>query len=139
VTDAVHVTAGLLKALLKQAADAEPDSVSIALGATEGAAFADADVPPETEVLTHLYIPDAGASNRAVFGVDLAVSPGRTAGRFLSHPDGDPALSSRDDLHASVLLAIPPWTPADCTAYDRAGRQRPLTVVDAEPPEESLP
>lgn len=139
VTDAVHITAGLLDVLLEHAADAEPESVSIALGATDGTAFDDPAVPADAEVLSHFYLPDAGRANSAVFGMDLSVSPGETAGRFVSHPDGDATLTARDDLHATVIVAVPPWTPDDGIAYDRSGLRRPLGVLDVEPPEEQLP
>jgi hypothetical protein len=137
----VYATSGLVAGLLDLAADAEPEGETVALGAT---AAGDLDTPPsgipaDAPVLSHFYLPGAGDVTEAVFGVDLAVAPGRTAGRFVSHPDGDPTLSIRDDLHAVVLVAVPPWRPANVAAYDRGGRQRPLRIVDAEPPEERAP
>jgi proteasome lid subunit RPN8/RPN11 len=139
VPEPVHITAGLLDALLEHAAESEPESASVALGSTDADAFDDPASPGEGAILTHFYLPDAGRANRAVFGMDLAVSPGGTAGRFLSHPDGDPTLSARDDLHATVIVAVPPWTREDCVAYDRSGSRRPLHVLDIEPPEEQVP
>jgi len=35
------------------------------------------------------------------------------------------------------LLAVPPWE--ELLAFDRRGRPLDLTVVDADPPTESLP
>jgi len=142
MTDAsIHITRDLLAVLLEQAADAEPDSVTISLATTPAADLAWETDPPGIDgpVFTHFYMPGAAASTGAVFGVDLAVSPGRTQGRFVSHPDGDSGVSTTDDLHAVVFVAVPPWTEADIVPYDRAGRRHPLDIVDAAPPEESLP
>lgn len=143
----VYATRGLLGALLALAADADPDPVTVALATTpaadldfdEAAADAGTDVPePETPVYAEFYLPDAGDSIRAVFGVDLGVPAGQTAGRFLSHPTGELDVSSADDFHARMLVAVPPWTPGEVAAFDRRGRRLPLAVVDAEPPERRL-
>ncbi len=140
----VFVTAGLLTALLERAAAAEPDRANVVVGTTPGAELEALDgagehaVPPDAAALTHLYLPEAGESVRAVFGVDLGRPAGRGRARFVSHPQGPARLTERDDLAAVVLVATPPWEPAGVTAYDRAGRRLALTVVDAAPPADRL-
>jgi hypothetical protein len=143
----VFVTAGLLTALLERAAAAEPDRANVVVGTTPGAELETLDgdgdgdghaVPPDAAALTHLYLPEAGESVRAVFGVDLGRPAGRGRARFVSHPQGPARLTERDDLAAVVLVATPPWEPAGVTAYDRAGRRLALTVVDAAPPADRL-
>jgi len=135
----VYATRGLVEALLEFAAKAEPEKVTISLAVTPaGELHGDVDLPPETPVFTHFYPPDAGRSVRAVFGVDLSIPAGQTQGRFVSHPQGALAVSRTDDLHEAVLVAVPPWEESSLAAFDRAGRERDLVIVDAEPPTESL-
>jgi hypothetical protein len=137
----IHITEDLLSVLLDNAAEAEPEQVNIALATTSGTELVGdgavdlGDVP----VFTHFYLPEAGSATNAVFGVDLSISPGQTHGRFLSHPDGHLDLSTTDELHAIVFVAVPPWTADDLAVFDRSGRRQSLKVLDAEPPEESLP
>lgn len=136
----IHVTRGLLDVLLERAADADPDSVNVVLASTPAEQFEPAlDVDDETPVLTHFYFPAAGQSVSAVFGIDLGTPAGRGRGRFLSHPGGRLALTSRDDLAGVVLVAVPPWTADDVAAFDRSGSQVEMSVLEATPPEESLP
>lgn len=140
----VHVTRDLLTVLLEHADDRAPDDVSVQLSATPADEFAvdlqaTAGIEPETPVLTHFTLPDVGGSISAVFGVELGTPAGSGHARFVSHPDGDPTLSEVDDLAAVVLVATPPWTLTDVVAYDRAGDELDMTIVDAEPPEESIP
>jgi proteasome lid subunit RPN8/RPN11 len=137
----IRITRDLLTVLLERAAEAEPESVTISLATTPGEdlVWESGSRSVDGPVFTHFYMPEAGRSTGAVFGVDLAVSPGRTQGRFVSHPDGDPALGTTDDLHAVVFVAVPPWEDADVVPYDRSGRQHTLEILDAAPPEESLP
>lgn len=133
----VYLTRGLLDALLEMAADAEPEALSVVLAPTPARTLdRDAGVDPETPVLTHLYLPDAGRPVSDVFGVDLGTPAGRGRARFVSHPQGPAELTERDDFAAAVLLAVPPWE--SVRAFDRAGRRLELAVVDAEPPRESL-
>lgn len=149
---AVYVTAGLLEVLVGFARDAEPRDVSVALvatpagdldpigGGTDGDSAAEtADLARETPVFTDFYLPDAGAAVTAVFGVDLAVPPGRTHGRFLSHATGGLEVSLTDDLAARLIVAVPPWDRETVAAFDRRGRERPLRVLDAAPPEREPP
>lgn len=135
----VHVTRDLLEVLRRLAADAEPEPVSAGLAVTSAAELVGGDdVEPETPVFTHFYLPDAGRSIAAVFGMDLATPPGRTRGRFVSHPQGRLEVSRTDDLHGVVVVAIPPWDEGSVAAFDRAGRRLELAVVDAAPPAETL-
>lgn len=136
----IHVTRDLLTVLLEHAADREPSTVSLQLSATPAREFAaDLELAPDTPVLTHFTLPDAGGSVNAVFGVDLGTPAGRGHARFLSHPDGSAELTTADDLASVVLVSVPPWTADDVVAYDRAGARIELSIVDAAPPEESLP
>jgi len=76
----------------------------------------------------------------AVFGVDIGTPAGRGGARFISHPNGFLGVSKRDDLAAVVLVAVPPYDDDDAVAaFDRAGNGIELAVLDAAPPEESLP
>lgn len=137
--DPVYVTRGLLTALLDRAAAAEPDGENVVLDVTPAAEFdGDVGVPPDRSIITHFYLPDAGGSVRAVFGVDLGRPAGRGSARFVSHPQGPLDLTERDDLAAAVLVAVPPWEPEQVAAFDRSGRRRRLVPVDAEPPVERL-
>jgi hypothetical protein len=155
--DRIRITRPLLSVLLELAADADPRSVNVLLVATAaGDLEADPDVStmdpvpdghwsgadtradlplselePETPVYSDFYFPDVGNAVRNVFGIDLGTPPGQAHGRFLSHPTGDPEMSVRDDLHAVVLVAIPPWTPENVAAYDRRSRRCELDVVAA--------
>ena len=134
----VLLTRGLLTVLLERAVAAEPDGVNLLLDVTP-AGDLEGDtggVDPSAPVLTHFYFPGAGGSVRAVFGMDLGTPAGRA--RFLSHPDGDPALRETDDLAAAVLVAVPPFEEADVSVFDRHGRGLDLHILDAEPPEERI-
>lgn len=131
----VHITRGLLEAILEVAEDRDPSSVTIALAVTPAGEF-DADLDPETPVYTDMYLPNTGESVAAVFGMDLS-TPG-AAGRFVSHPDGTLALTKTDDLHEVVFVGVPPYDPDCVAAFDRSGRVVAFDVVDAEPPHGEL-
>jgi len=94
-----------------------------------------ADLDPGVPVFTEFYVPSAGQSVDAVFGMDVSVPHGQAQGRFVSHPLGELSVSTGDDLHEVVLVAVPPWTRDDVAAFDRSGRRLPLDVVSAAPPE----
>lgn len=94
-----------------------------------------ADLDPETPIYSDFYFPDVGNAVRNVFGIDLGTPAGQSHGRFLSHPTGDPEMSVRDDLHAVVLVAIPPWTAENVSAYERRSRPCSLSIVAAGTPE----
>lgn len=134
----VYVTRGLVETLLRMASEAEPDDVTISLAVTQAAELPDADLDPETPVFTDFYLPSAGGSVSAVFGMDLGTPVGQTHGRFVSHPGGYMGVSELDDLHEVVFVAIPPWDDESFGAFDRSGRKREVTVLDIEPPEESI-
>ncbi len=149
----VHVTKGLLDALLELAADEDPEAVSAALAVTpageldwaaasDGATESDgpidaagaADLDPGTSVFTDLFLPQERRSVNAVFGMNMTIPPHQTQGRFLSHPLGRLEVTKEDDLHEVVLVAVPPWDENSVAAFDRRGRRRPLVVLDAAPP-----
>lgn len=126
-----YITRGLLTALLEFAADRDPTAVNVSLAASP-AADLDAALPSDATVLTDMYLPEAGESVTAVFGMDLSTPD--ADGRFLSHPEGHLELTTADDLHRVVLVAVPPYDEDSVAAFDRAGERQPLDVVDAEPP-----
>lgn len=135
----IYVTGALLEVLLETAREREPDGVTIGLAVTPARDFDDLDLPPATPVFTHLYLHDSGRGVSAIFGIDLHTPPGRTPGLFVSHPDGAVELTERDDFREIVLVGVPPWDRSSVVAYGRDGRRHDLTVVDAEPPQETLP
>lgn len=135
----LYITGALLDVLLDMSEDAEPDPLSVVLTSTAAAEFDDdLGLDAETPVLTHLYLPDAGRSVTAVFGLDLSTPAGRGRARFHAHPQGPRKPTKRDDFAAAVIVAVPPWDRTAVRAYDRSGAQLTLTAVDAEPPEETL-
>ncbi|AJF26606.1 hypothetical protein SG26_13120 [Haloarcula sp. CBA1115] len=131
----VYVTRGLVETLLRLASEAEPDDVTISLAVTPAGELPDADLPDETPVFTDFYLPSAGVSVKAVFGVDLGTPAGQTQGRFVSHPDGYMGVSKTDDLHEVIFVGIPPWDIDAFGAFDRSGQEQEVTVLDVEPPE----
>jgi hypothetical protein len=142
----LFITGPLLDVLLELAADAAPKPANVQLVQSAAGDLDPADgaggdqVPlgdlePATPVFSDFYFPDVGRALDFVFGVDLGTPAGTTQGRFLSHPDGDPALTVRDDLHAAVLVATPPWRPENVLAYARDGTEQELRVVAAASPE----
>ncbi|MFC6825515.1 hypothetical protein [Halopelagius fulvigenes] len=135
----VHITRGLLDVLLDMAEESEPERMSVVLTATPAGDFErDVGLDPETPVLTTFYLPDAGSSVNAVFGLDLGTPAGRGRARFVSHPQGPPRPTREDDFAAAVIVAVPPWEDESVKAFDRSGRGFGLDVVDAHPPNESL-
>jgi hypothetical protein len=131
----VRITRGLLTALLELAEDRDPSDVTVSL-ATTAAAELDAGLDDDRPVFTDMYLPDAGRSVTAVFGMDLS-TPG-AAGRFRSHPDGNLALTKEDDLHEVVFVAVPPYEIDDVAAFTRSGKGLPMEIVDVEPPTEEF-
>ena len=144
----VYLTRALLEVLLETAEAREPEVVTVGLAVTPAGDLdgpdADGspsvrDLAPGTPVFTHVYWPEAGGSVSAVFGVDLAIPPGRTPGLFVSHPDGSLEVSRTDDLREVVVVAVPPWSPDGVAAFGRDGGRRPIRLVDGQPPEETPP
>lgn len=134
----VHITRGLAETLLRFGRERDPESVTIALSVRPASRLDGGDLADDTPVFTHFYLPNAGKSVNAVFGVDLGTPAGQIQGRFVSHPRGDLSVSKRDDLAEVVFVAVPPWDDSSLAAFDRSGRRQDLTLVDAEPPEESV-
>ena len=135
----LYITEALLDVLLDMSEDSEPESVSVVLTSTPAEAFeTDLGIDDETPVLTHFYLPDAGRSVTAVFGLDLSTPAGRGRARFHAHPQGPRTPTKRDDFAAAVLVAVPPWERESVRAFGRGGDELVLTEVDAVPPEESL-
>jgi hypothetical protein len=132
----LYATRGLVTTLLRLAAEKDPDTTTIPLAVTPAQEIPDADLEPDTPVFTHFYMPDAGRSINAVFGIDLGTPIGQTQGRFVSHPRGDLALSKRDDFHEVIFVAVPPWEEDSFAVFDRRGRRQKLTLLDVEPPQE---
>lgn len=136
----VYITQSLLETLQQFATHSKPDSLSIGLAVTPARRLTGAgEIPESMPVFTHLYLPHRPNSVSSVFGIDLHTPPGRTHGRFVTHPFSELRLTKRDDLHEIVFVAVPPWDEDSIAAFDRAGRRHPLCVIDAIPPEEPLP
>lgn len=136
----IHVTRDLLTVLLEQAADRDPSAVNLTLSATRAGEFeTETGLDPATPVVTHFTPAGVGGSVNAVFGVDIGTPVGGGGARFLSHPDGFLGVSKTDDLAAVVLVAVPPYDDDAVAAFDRAGEGVELAVLDAAPPEESIP
>jgi hypothetical protein len=141
--DTIWITDALLAVLLELAADAEPRPANVLLLASAptdldvlpGEGVALESVPDGQPVFSDFYFPDVGTAIENVFGVDLGTPAGQTQGRFLSHPTGDPTLSVTDDLHALVLVAVPPWTVENVSAYDRRGKRLSIRRVAASSPD----
>ncbi|SNR24059.1 MPN domain-containing protein [Halorubrum vacuolatum] len=136
----IYITRDLLTVLLDHAAERSPASVNLQLSATPAGEFdANLGLPPETPVITHFTLSEVGRSVNAVFGVDLGTPAGRGRARFLSHPDGFLGVSETDDLAAVMVVTVPPYDDDHVAAFDRSGEGIELVVLDAVPPEESVP
>lgn len=135
----LYATRGLVETLLRMARERDPESTTISLAVTEAADIPEVDLDPETPIFTHFYMPSAGSSVNAVFGVDLGTPVGQTQGRFVSHPRGDLRLTKRDDFHEVIFIAVPPWDDDSIAAFDRSAEEQELTILDVEPPEEQTP
>ena len=130
----IYLTEGLVETLLGFASEKDPDSTTVPLGVTDADELG-LDIEQDGPIFTHFYMQNDDDAVNAVFGVDLGTPAGQSQGRFLSHPDGNPELTMRDDLHAAVLVAVPPWQPANVSAYDRDSTARHLTVINAATPD----
>lgn len=135
----LYATRGLVETLLRMGDERDPESTTISLAVTNAEEIPEADLDPETPIFTHFYLPNAGGSVNAVFGVDLGTPVGQTQGRFVSHPRGELRLTKRDDFHEVIFIAVPPWTDDDIAVFDRTGTEQDLTILDIEPPQETAP
>lgn len=134
----VYITRGLAETLVRLASERDPESVTIPVAVTKAGALTGTTPADEVPVFTHFYLPEAGGSVNAVFGVDLGTPVRQTQGRFVSHPQGELSISETDDLHEVIFVAVPPWELETLAAFDRSGRRKELEILDAEPPEESV-
>jgi len=132
----VYATRGLVDSLLRFAREADPDPVTISISVTTASELPEAQLPPETPVFTHFYMPEAGGSVNFVFGVDLGTPAGQTQGRFVSHPNGELRVRQSDDFKELIFVAVPPWDDDSLAVFDRQGRRKDLATLDVEPPEE---
>ena len=136
----IYITRDLLTVLLDHAAEQSPAATNLQLSTTPASAFEDdLGLPPKTPVITHFTLAEVGRSVNAVFGVDLGTPAGRGRARFLSHPDGFLGVSETDDLAAVMVVTVPPYDDDHVAAFDRSGEGIELVVLDASPPEESIP
>ncbi len=134
----LYVTRGLVDTLLRFAAEKDPDRVTVPLAVTRARDLPEVDLPGETPVFTHFYMPSEGDAVNAVFGMQLGIPSGATPGIFVSHPVQRLELTKEDDLREVVFIAVPPWDESALGAFERNGDQQEYTVLDIEPPEESL-
>lgn len=134
----LYLTQGLLETLLRFARERDPDATTVPLAVTKAADIPEADLPDETKVFTHFYMPDEGNAVNAVFGVELGIPAGQTPGVFISHPRGHLEVTKEDEMREIIFVAVPPWEESDVRAFGRDGQVREFTVLDVEPPEEHL-
>jgi len=134
----LYVTRGLVETLLRLARERDPELITVPLAVTRARDLA-VDLPAETPVFTHFYMPSDGDALNAVFGIDLGMPAGQTPGVFVSHPRGDLRVSKRDDFREVVFVAVPPWNEDALDAFGRWGDHREFTILDVEPPEETIP
>lgn len=135
----IHITEGLIETLLRLSKEKDPEPTTMPLGISRAENLPDAELPDDTPVFTHFYMPSEEDTLNAVFGVDLGTPAGQTPGVFVSHPRGDLRVSKRDDFREVVFVAVPPWDEESFRAFDRKGNGRDLTILDIEPPEETHP
>lgn len=134
----LYITRGLLETLLRFADQKDPDSTTVPLAVTKADDIPEADLPEETSVFTHFYLPNEGDALNAVFGMDLVIPAGQTPGVFVTHPDGNLGVTKHDELREVIFVAVPPYDEASFKAFGRNGRPKEFTVLDVEPPEETL-
>jgi len=137
----IHITRDLLTVLLDQAAERDPDATSLRLSATRAGEFdEDTGLDPSMPVVTHFTPAGVGGSVNAVFGVDIGTPAGRGGARFISHPNGFLGVSKRGRPRGGRARRRPAVRRRrGVAAFDRAGNGIELAVLDAAPPEESLP
>ncbi|MFB6154088.1 MAG: hypothetical protein ABEJ27_07545 [Halodesulfurarchaeum sp.] len=146
MVDVVWVTGPLLDVLLELSADADPKPITVSLAVTpageldaaESDGVALSSLGGEVPVFSDFYFPAAGDAVNKVFGIDLGTPVGQIQGRFLSHPMGEPDVTTRDDLASRMLVGVPPWDRSSVAAFDRSGRKLRLDVVAASAPDVRL-
>ena len=134
----LYVTRGLVDTLLRFAAEKDPDRVTVPLAVTRARDLPEAALPDETPVFTHFYMPSEGDAVNAVFGMQLGIPSGETPGIFVSHPVRRLELTREDDLREIIFIAVAPWDAGSLAAFERSGDKQEYTILDIEPPEESL-
>ena len=138
----VYITRSLVDVLLDLASDADPNRVATGVSITPAGELEGApELAPETPVFTDFFLPDPGNAVNAVFGVNLSTPARQAQGQFVSHPVRELEVTKRDDLAEVIFVAVPPWKLDERTfaAFDRRGERQPLEVIDARPPDQSLP
>lgn len=133
-----YITRGLVETLLRLGRESEPDPTTVPLSVTRASTLEGTELPPETPVFTHFYLPSKGDALNAVFGVNLTTPVGQTPGLFVSHPRGDLRVSKRDDLREVVFVGVPPWDDSGIAAFDRSGDRLGYRVLEATPPCETV-
>lgn len=128
----IHLTRDLVTVLLERARDAEPGAVSIQLAVERADELGIDALDGKTPVFAAFYLPDAGRSVEAVFGMNVSVPPGQTPGIFVSHPSGPLEVRTDDELAERILVAVPPWTADDIAAFTRGGRRCRLEFHEAD-------
>ncbi len=136
--DVLYVTRGLVDTLLGFAAESDPDRVTVPLAVTRARDLPEVDLPDQTPVFTHFYMPSEGDAVNAVFGMQLGIPSGETPGIFVSHPVQRLRLTREDEFREAIFIAVPPWEEDSLAAFERSGDEQEYAVLDIEPPEESL-
>jgi hypothetical protein len=136
--DVLYVTRGLVDTILGFAAESDPDRVTVPLAVTRARDLPGVDLPDETPVFTHFYMPSEGDAVNAVFGMQLGIPSGETPGIFVSHPVQQLRLTREDEFREAIFIAVPPWEEDSLAAFERSGDKQEYTILDIEPPEESL-
>jgi hypothetical protein len=134
----LYVTRGLVDTLLGFAAESDPDQVTVPLAVTRARNLPEVDLPDETPVFTHFYMPSKGDAVNAVFGMQLGIPSGETPGIFVSHPVQRLRLTREDEFREIIFIAVPPWEEDSLATFGRSGDEQEYTILDVEPPEESL-
>ena len=137
-SNVLYVTRGLVDTLLGFAAESDPDRVTVPLAVTRARDLPEADLPDETPVFTHFYMPSEGDAVNAVFGMQLGIPSGETPGIFVSHPVQQLRLTREDEFREVIFIAVPPWNEDSLATFERSGDEQEYTILDIEPPEESL-
>lgn len=136
--DVLYVTRGLVDTLLGFAAESDPDQVTVPLAVTRARDLPEVDLPDGTPVFTHFYMPSEGDAVNAVFGMQLGIPSGETPGIFVSHPVQRLRLTREDEFREIIFIAVPPWEEDSLATFGRSGDEQEYTILDVEPPEESL-